>query len=688
MRRALLLLIPFVVVSGCAKTPTPGDRPSDRLLDNSVLQRIVDLQVNRDGPALVACLNDEDPQIRARAAFALGSVQYGDAVPALIDLLDDDDSRVRADAAFAIGQTADSLAAIPLLDLLRVENDVTAGRRCLEALGKTGGIISLRELLTVDYPTVLLPDLALAVGRYGIRRIHDPDAVRMLVGFLDSSSQTLRHNAAYYFGRINQTGPWSDSAAEIREILDSMSPDDPAAMYLLQGLARLDDEVDTGRFVDWLNNSPDWRIRTNAARTLGSRMGEANAMEALLARLDDRSGHVAVASAQALAGSEVVREADIERIRNWIAAHRDRWEVAGELLPLFAVRGEGNFLMSWIESQPSDRSAARSMGFAALGRLPGTEAFDVLADATQSDNTEIASSAVEALAGRWRSARRGSRLSRASARELDVTEYYELFADALQSGNPSASYAAVPVLADSLFRPLGSVDLMIDVYQWMQIPEDIEPMVEILRSLGRSGAAKAMPLLRKEAGSSNHVISRSAAGALGMMTGEEVEQREVQDHPEREIDWDYLSTLGSQPLLSLETEKGTIVVRLAPEEAPLTVQTITQFAAQGLYDGVPFHRVVPNFVIQGGDFDREDGFGGPGFAIRSEFTRIPYLTGVIGMASAGKDTEGSQYFITHSMQPHLDGGYTAFGYVIEGMEVVDRIYRSDRVVKAEIVHRP
>ena len=93
-------------------------------------------------------------------------------------------------------------------------------------------------------------------------------------------------------------------------------------------------------------------------------------------------------------------------------------------------------------------------------------------------------------------------------------------------------------------------------------------------------------------------------------------------------------------------------------------------------------------MIQGGDFEREDGFGGPGFAIRSEFTRIPYAAGVIGMGSAGKDTEGSQYFITHSMQPHLDGRYTAFGYVIEGMDVVDRIYRGDRVIKAEVINRP
>jgi peptidylprolyl isomerase len=134
--------------------------------------------------------------------------------------------------------------------------------------------------------------------------------------------------------------------------------------------------------------------------------------------------------------------------------------------------------------------------------------------------------------------------------------------------------------------------------------------------------------------------------------------------------------------LILETEKGRVVLALDAEEAPLTVQTMAGFAAAGQLDDVPFHRVVPNFVVQGGDFTRKDGFGGPGFAIRSEFTQISYARGVVGMASSGKDTEGSQYFITHSPQPHLDGGYTAFGWVVDGMDVLDRIYEEDRVVTA------
>ena len=154
---------------------------------------------------------------------------------------------------------------------------------------------------------------------------------------------------------------------------------------------------------------------------------------------------------------------------------------------------------------------------------------------------------------------------------------------------------------------------------------------------------------------------------------------------ERAIDWAFLREMGEHPELHLETEKGKIVLVLKTESAPMTTQTLLQAARAGRYDGVPFHRVVPNFVIQGGDYTRRDGFGGDGPFIRSEFTRLPYRRGTAGIASAGKDTEGNQYFVVHSMQPHLDGRYSAFGYVIEGEDVVDRVYEDDRVVRATVV---
>jgi peptidyl-prolyl cis-trans isomerase B (cyclophilin B) len=122
----------------------------------------------------------------------------------------------------------------------------------------------------------------------------------------------------------------------------------------------------------------------------------------------------------------------------------------------------------------------------------------------------------------------------------------------------------------------------------------------------------------------------------------------------------------------VNTDRGTIVMELRYDKAPRTVYNFVKLARSGFYDGVVFHRVVPNFVIQAGD-PEGTGWGGPGYTIRSQYNDLEYTTGAVGMASSGKDTEGSQWFITHSPQPHLDDRYTIFGYVTSGQDVVDAI---------------
>jgi cyclophilin family peptidyl-prolyl cis-trans isomerase len=118
------------------------------------------------------------------------------------------------------------------------------------------------------------------------------------------------------------------------------------------------------------------------------------------------------------------------------------------------------------------------------------------------------------------------------------------------------------------------------------------------------------------------------------------------------------------------------VIELDGRHAPNCCAIFLALIRQGFYDELIFHRVVPDFVIQGGD-PRGDGWGGPGYTIRSEWSRLPYERGVVGIAHSGKDTGGSQFFVTHSPQPHLNGRYTVFGQVTDGMDVVDRIQPGD-----------
>jgi len=159
---------------------------------------------------------------------------------------------------------------------------------------------------------------------------------------------------------------------------------------------------------------------------------------------------------------------------------------------------------------------------------------------------------------------------------------------------------------------------------------------------------------------------------------------EFESKPFRMPDWDKLREFDDNPAWILETEKGDIVVELYLPESPFTVSSIFHLTENGFYDDVVFHRVVRNFVIQGGDFDRRDGFGGPDYRIPTEPSFRTFKRGMAGMASSGLDTEGSQFFFTHTWTPHLDGLYTIFGEVVEGMDVVDTIQIGDMILRARI----
>jgi cyclophilin family peptidyl-prolyl cis-trans isomerase len=137
------------------------------------------------------------------------------------------------------------------------------------------------------------------------------------------------------------------------------------------------------------------------------------------------------------------------------------------------------------------------------------------------------------------------------------------------------------------------------------------------------------------------------------------------------------------PHAFIETARGTIEIELAVLDAPQTVQNFVTLARKGYFNGLQIHRVVPNFVVQDGD-PRGDGSGGPGYSIRDELNDRPYLRGTVGMALSGPDTGGSQFFITHSPQPHLDAKYTVFGQVVQGMEIVDALQQLDVIQRIRI----
>jgi cyclophilin family peptidyl-prolyl cis-trans isomerase len=211
----------------------------------------------------------------------------------------------------------------------------------------------------------------------------------------------------------------------------------------------------------------------------------------------------------------------------------------------------------------------------------------------------------------------------------------------------------------------------------------------ILDALGKQKSASANDVIKSALGASDpsvrsravSLLKTNGAGDFSARVGKVQTRNTTADHQRA------ISRIGQSVRATVLTGKGSFTIELLPDDAPLNVDNFVELAKRGYFRDITFHRVVPNFVVQGGD-PRGDGNGGPGYQIRCEINEVPYERGAVGMALSGKDTGGSQWFVTHSRQPHLDGGYTVFGRVVRGMDVVDRIVRGDVIRSIAINEGP
>jgi cyclophilin family peptidyl-prolyl cis-trans isomerase len=240
-------------------------------------------------------------------------------------------------------------------------------------------------------------------------------------------------------------------------------------------------------------------------------------------------------------------------------------------------------------------------------------------------------------------------------------------------------------------RPPNGAAALAEAYRFGQRDSSYTARAAALAALEKYGATAAVPVLRSALADKDWAVRVRAAGILKQLdpqgAGGDVDAsirpapttlaREVYGSPRL-----VAPTVATQAYL--DTDKGTIQIELSMNEAPLTVENFVALARKGYFNGLSVHRVVPDFVVQDGD-PRGDGEGGPGYSIRDELNELPYLRGTVGMAlDPWRDTGGSQYFITHSPQPHLDAKYTAFGRVVAGMDVVDKLQQWDVIRSVRI----
>jgi len=594
----------------------------------------------RDTTGLVAALSrDRSLATRAAAARALGLIQERSTVRALVLALGDRSATVRREAAFALGLMGDSTTVGALA--LRWEREPDPGARetmvtAIGYLGAQAGAPTIVRALDAKRESERWA-AALAAARVRARSLASP-----LTAHADDPRPEMRWRVAYALGRIGDRV----GATALRNLARDRI--EPVRMNAARAISEVGDSASAGLLATMLRDAA-WRVRVNAVRALGllGARAQAAAVRPLLA---DPIGQVRWETAVTL--GLLADSASVGPLTRALA-DSSSGVVQGAAIALLKIQGERaiptvapqfDLLPGFLRSGLVD----------ALGKVPGPMALQILLSrAREESDPPQAAGAASGLAQRRADSTRVVPALRALLKARDFTVVASA-ADALGQLADSASAGALATLLTH-FGTTQDADI-------------------------RASAASALAAIK----------TREALAALAS----------ARRDPERRIRETVCAALGlpadsiglvKNPLLRapgvkaaprtalIQTERGIITIAFDHARAPVTVENFVSLARAKLFDGIVFHRVVPNFVAQDG-CPRGDGWGGPGYEIPCEYNDRPYDTGTVGMALSGKDTGGSQWFVTLSPQPRLEGRYTVFGSVTRGMEVVERIMPGDRIL--------
>jgi cyclophilin family peptidyl-prolyl cis-trans isomerase len=655
----------------------------------------------------------------------------------LIGLLkNDEDKRVRAMAAFALGEIESITAADALISAADYQQHQapTVRARAVEALGKIAAAVPKAE----EARAKPLREAILSVVEFEVGRRSAPDDEVMLLGATaalrarpENVGHTLARYLRFYDPRVRADTAnalarlkLSDGNEELRELLVK-DPDPIVRANAARVLGATEDKSALKILLDHGLKDADLRVRVSAIRSLASlkdRTAAATLLdrgEQLLTKMRGNKTSEGLPSDVneifeiATTLGRLLQNSQDDRATNWLRELRvairfsaPEVEVAyarisSQSYQRTAAENLNPPVSAHVGARVSDRRGISSIA-QGLGELAALKTNDSMADASIKLSSQRALLNVlkcQIATNHQPSARRirpksGTTIygvscsipvlavpdvlrAYAAFKASDAAEVLEKYlalddvvvrstaADLLGEMPPDES--RTEKLINALPRALGDKDLN-------------DAALSIIDALGRQKNAQANVAIQTAFRSPDILVRRKAAEVLKANGAGDFSDRVGLVHSRNTLG-DYqraIARIGEQVRATVNTSKGSFVIEFIPEAAPLTVDNFVMLARRGYFNGQVIPRVVPNFVIQTGD-PRGDQNGGPGYAIRCEINEEPYTRGAVGMALSGKDTGGSQWFVTHSPQPHLNGGYTVFGRVISGMDVVDNIVRGDTV---------
>jgi len=664
----MALLMPLATTPAAALLP-PGP------LADPAFEEILRLENARDtGSRLQDMARNGSKLVKARALRALGRAQDPALAPLFADLMKDGDVAVRHEAVLAMGLLFENGDESTLLDAFRKEKDPRVRDAMVEAVGRCGsaakGVPFLAEI-AAGPDTTLAFRACLGLGLLGQRGVDITEAIPTLGNVSRSRAASVRWATAFALFRGKPA-----SAPPIARLMLN-DPDPLVRIFALRGIGASQHRQNSlAAAIAPLVQDPDWRVRVEAVKAIAGVKGFALVSVIGLAT-DDRVPLVRLAAIEALGSLQasqglgfiqtILRESDDTRMRGAAIVADSRIEGDGMIPELGSLRESPDWRIR--------RSVAE-----ALGNLRSDQARNVLGKMVTDPEPKVLAVVAQSL-GNFPQI-----LALNDLQALLRSDDIAVLANASSAlGQRGDRQAVIPLC---------------DAYDRLTSPTDTEPMVEILGALktilmGGEGPtrgelkeeARARALATLEAGlrDTDHEVSAAAATALQAIDGvdrsDHVSTASGTNYP---LYLDEIRSLGS-PRVRIVTSDGDLVLELYPGEAPNTVANFLHLAGQGFFNGLSFHRVIPDFVTQDG-CPRGDGWGSPGYEIRCEYNDLHYdSAGVVGMALSGKDTGGSQYFITHSPQPHLDGRYTIFGRVVEGLPLLSKILPGDTIERVELI---
>ena len=622
---------------------------------------------------LTRLLGDEEARVRRRAALAVGRVGLRDGISPLVALLSDADPEVRQMAAFALGLIGDRAAVQPLTSALADQSPLMQGSAA-EALGLIGdpsaadAIGRLAQQIVQSGALGALPpadedarrDTPAAAFRLALSalvRLKAFEPLRSAV--LDAAGAPLVRwwPVAFALQRIGNPG----ALAALRVLARDAQPYTQA--FAVKGLGELKDRASLAMLLP-LVGSAQKNVAIEAVRALG-KIGDPSAAPALLKLVQTQKSdaHLRLEAVQALGSihADGVFDTLLDSLTDPNPSIRAAaFHAAAAFDPDAFIT-----VLSGIDPDPSWN--VRSALASALALLKPEAALPRLTMMLGDSDQRVVPAVLDALI------------------TLHAPSAPAILLERLKADDPVVRAAAARGLGS--LKPAGGAAALADAYRTGQRDPLYVARAAALDALVKYGAADAKPTLEAALADKDWAVRVKAARLMKSLDPAADVEAQIRPAPTTLPAETYAAARVTDPSVSTEiyidTDRGTIQIELAVLDAPLTAENFVRLARKGFFDGVSIHRVVPDFVVQDGD-PRGDGEGGPGFTIRDELNERPYLRGTVGMALDWADTGGSQFFITHSPQPHLDAKYTVFGRVVSGMEVVDQIQQWDVIRRVRV----